>query len=315
MTTDLLRLVAGHDLPSASANKRSILAAFRLAVDLAGPNQAVFFRAVLEGLLRVIETHTLADEELLHLSRYWDSHLGRERVLISERLQALFGVEPPPELVEHVRSCLEVQAWRKPPRARVSQDLLTRLFERAAGHNGRSELRCELCGFHFRPEDLGQPRRDVAEDLEIKLSTYLDPRRKEDPLKPLSTSGDRSLSLTQLTVDHLVPVAGFGWTELSNLRVLCQFCNGGKLSYRRGLEAVAPVVAASLQAVPEDRPHSILRQVAVVAAIASGGQRCGACGRSVADVELTVRLGRQGGSHRCWLVPWNVDAVCYDCAA
>jgi hypothetical protein len=136
----------------------------------------------------------------------------------------------------------------------------------------------------------------------------------EDPLKPALAPGTRSVSLTQLTIDHVIPVAGYGWTDLDNLRLLCQFCNGGKFSYRRALEPLSPSVAASLLGFPQNRPHSVLKQVVVASTIAAAGQRCSQCERKTQDVELTARLRPTGQTRRFWFVPWNLDAKCYDCA-
>jgi 5-methylcytosine-specific restriction endonuclease McrA len=310
----LLELVATQELPSPLEVDEQLLSdALVMATSLAGKRREGFRRALLEGLLRVIEMHVLADDDLMHLSQYWDSYLGRERDIIAQRVQALLGTTPPTRLIEHIRSCLEVQAWKVRDRRSVSVEFQSLLFRRVADLHPRRELRCELCGYHFREEDLGEARRLLVADAELRLAASLDPRRKEDPLKPTVTVGDRAISLTQLTIDHVVPVAGYGWTEIDNLRVICQFCNGGKFSYRRPLEPLAPAVAASLMGFPLNRAHTPLRQVVVASAIAAAGRRCIQCGRTIHDVELTVRLRPAADQHRFWFVPWNVDSKCYDC--
>lgn len=51
--------------------------------------------------------------------------------------------------------------------------------------------------------------------------------RTGDPYKPYYAK-DPSAPMTRATVDHVVPVSGFGSNDLGNLQLLCELCNQGK---------------------------------------------------------------------------------------
>ena len=292
----------------------SALASVRQICEVSG--STAFRRGLLEGLLRTLETYLLSDARLLEVSRYWDSYLGRERDVIRARVKELVGVEPDSHLVEHLRSCVQARTWQNVASgtdARAPQRTVSTLLESIAEAHPRRELRCVSCGYHFREDDMGVDRLELAREFRLSLAPSMDPRRKEDPLKPVLTPGDRPLSLTELTIDHVVPVVGFGSSEFDNLRFLCRFCNGGKLAYRRPLEPLSALVAASLSAFPLSRPHTLLRPLAVASSIAAARGQCEHCSADTRDRELTVQLHSDDVPHRWWLVPWNLHAVCYEC--
>ena len=310
----LLGLIPTLDIPEAVVKDDEVLNAALAAVkricELSG--SVAFRQGLLESLLRILETYLLADAKLLELSRYWDSYLGRERELIRTRVKDLLGVEPTPILVDYLRACAQARTWQFAATTTAPQRTVWMLFQRTAADHPRQELRCASCGYHFREDDMGADRLELVHEFRLVLAASIDPRRKEDPLKPVLTRGEHSRSLTELSIDHIVPVAGFGSSELENLRFLCQFCNGGKLAYRRPLEPLSALVAASLSGFPVNRPHSLLRQLAVTSAIAARG-RCAVCSHHIRNRELTVQLNSNDVPHRWWLVPWTLQIVCYEC--
>jgi 5-methylcytosine-specific restriction endonuclease McrA len=314
----LLALIPALNLPNDTISDDTLLSAAIVLVqqicEVGGSTRVR--RALLEGLVRTVETYLLSDARLLEVSRYWDSYLGREREVIKSRVSELLGVEPNAQLIEHLRACVQARTWQNPTdgtATRPTQRAVSTVFERVAQTHPRHELRCASCGYHFREGDMGTDRLEMTRDFRLALAPSIDPRRKEDPLKAVLTSGDRPRSLTELTIDHVVPLVGFGSSEPENLRFLCQFCNGGKLGYRRPLEPFSALVAASLSGFPLNRPHSLLRQLVVASSIAAAGGRCERCDADVIDRELTVRLHADDVPHRWWLVPWNMVAVCYEC--
>lgn len=297
-----------EDVLEDSTFLHSALATAQQVCELSGSK--AFRRALLEGLLRTVETYLLTDVRLLEISKFWDTYLGRERDMIRARVQELLGTEPGTELIEYLRACVQARTWQNPTTGHIPQRTVLALFERVVEEHPRQELRCASCGYHFREGDMGGERLELIREFRLSLARSMDPRRKEDPLKPVVTSSARSL--TELTIDHVVPVAGFGSSELNNLRFLCQFCNGGKLAYRRPLEPLSALVAGSLSGFPLSRPHSMLRQLTVASSIAALGE-CELCSSGVRERELTVQLHPADIAHRWWLVPWSLQAVCYEC--
>ncbi|MBI4817025.1 MAG: HNH endonuclease [Deltaproteobacteria bacterium] len=161
--------------------------------------------------------------------------------------------------------------------------------------------------------DFGPDRLTLLKDLGATLARDLHPKRILDLLKPHEIQNDkgRRISLTHATVDHIVPEAGFGWTGVDNLVVACQFCNQGRAIYRRDNEAISTVIASSAMACPSWKPHSMPRQIGIVAALLSK-RRCDRCEASADRAELTILLGEERTDLR-WLTPWNAQVLCYDC--
>jgi hypothetical protein len=259
-------------------------------------------------VLRAIEMRLLSDPELRQLALLWEIYIGDSERIISDRVATLTGKQPSREVVLYLKSCIRGHASRYGTKQTIPDAFIQEVLINSVQRHHARQLRCACCGYHFRTEDIGERRRNLIENEDPEYAKTLHPLRIEDELKPWTT-GKRLL--TELTVDHLTPEAGLGWTDVDNLSVLCFFCNAGKSIYRRSTEALSTLVAASLQASPSQRAHSMPRQIAVVAAIASAGQ-CMTCKSSIIDTELTIRLPEETNGVR-WLVPWSCDVVCYDC--
>ncbi len=261
---------------------------------------ATLRRRISQQVLRAVEIGMLADPAVIDIALNPGLYLGRETQVLTERLADVLGTDPPSCLVRHLRSLVLSKA------AGAAQKTSARRFEEDVLRQYRlstDTLRCLDCGYHFVEGDLGQGRLDVVHGLGFVLATEKLARRLRDPWKP---SGMSSLS-----IDHLVPEAGLGPTTPENLRVACQFCNGEKRIYRWPGEAAPRDVAAALLALGESpRGAWAVRATTYVAILDSGG-RCVQCRRSTADAELTARPFAIRG--RAATVPWDMQAVCYDC--
>ncbi len=269
-----------------------------------GPEK--FQTAIVHVLLRLLETYILADDQLLNVARYRELLLGQEDQHIEKRLKALFNVTPPPELVSYVRQCLTGNAALSTTGAKqqVTVPVENAVLQRAVQQHPRHELRCTICGFHFLEADAGS-RLAALRNFGAVFASTPEPGRLDDELKPFT--------YRRLEIDHIVPEEGLGWSDADNLQAACQFCNGGRLIFRRAFEPLSTMVAGALGLYPPSRPHRITRQVVAVARLLISNGTCTTCGISKQDAELTVQLLDQTLSSRLWYVPWNLDVTCYRC--
>lgn len=262
--------------------------------------------SVVHVLVRALETFLLADDKLLNIARYRTAFIGTEEEIIRNRLREILHVDPPASVVTHFRKCLTGSAAASPAKTSPNRETERQVLMSTIAEHPQKQLRCAICGYHFTENDIkGAGRREICEESGGQLADAKHPRRLDDELKPRE--------YTRLELDHVVPELGLGWTEKDNLQVLCQFCNNGRLAFRRSLEPLSTLVAGSLGVFPSGRNHSITRQAASVAAIAQSGGICSNCHKTSNDVELTVRLRTCEEGSRLWFVPWNVEVVCYEC--
>ena len=308
--TELLSLIGSAQLERSSfeSSGKSVDDFIQALWDVPGLDGGNLKFGVVLLLLRALETRLLADNELLAIARYPGRFLGGEDELITSRLQYLLGIAPPKSAVAYFRKCLTGHSAQHGQKASISLPIVERVFERAVAANRKKELRCEVCGYHFRKIDMGKDRQDLVDDLGITLSRALHPKRRDDELKPTHKP-----KLTELQIDHLVPEEGFGWTDPDNLQVTCGFCNGGRLIFRRSYEPVSTMIAGSLSILPEGKEHRFLRQVIIVSQLLEKAGMCEMCGQEVSSEELTVRLKLKSSSSEKWFVPWNLEVVCYSC--
>ena len=262
--------------------------------------------SILHVLLRALETYLLADDQLLNVARFKDLLLGTADEYISRRVAEILGVQPSAEVVTYLRQCLTSRAASdaRGEKVGVIGFVEQHVLERALGEHPRRELRCAVCGYHFLEEDTGS-RTDFLRERGAVFARTREPGRLEDFLKPRA--------YTQLELDHIVPEEGFGWSDADNVQVTCQFCNRGRLIYRRSLEPLSTMIAGSLGAHPPKRSHRMPRQIAMVACLLESDGSCTICNASRANGELTVQLRDNRGGSRVWFLPWNLEAVCYQC--
>jgi hypothetical protein len=252
--------------------------------------------ALVNVIARLIEARLLGDEELREIARYPSVYLADARDLVAERVTAL-GLKAvvSEEDVVYVSRLLTTGAPLQPER--VSDDLVSALF-RNVRLQGVAELRCAICGYHFREADLSESRRFLAEQFGLIYAADFLEGRVRDPLK--------TTYKTALHVDHVVPRIGWGPTRVENLQVLCEFCNIGKLIYRRSLENVSGFAAFGVPPLDGVPPDGAIAQT-VVAALMQEKNGCVTCGATASQRELTVERRRE------WFVPWTLEVRCYDC--
>jgi hypothetical protein len=288
----------------------SMLASINDAIQSHG--KSAVHNSLRETLLRLGETHILANSRMARLIDLWEGIVGSARQRIEGHLLQMLGAPPDPALVSYVFRCLSGSAARRGRglggHMHYFEDVLERL---AAGVRGRP-LRCECCGYHFRQKDLSTEKFRAVVEAGFLLERSLFPGRANDAYKPIQRGGSQSLTLLQL--DHVVPEETLGWADADNLEVLCAFCNQGKLAYRRPLEAISSFAVGALAEVPRGREFSTLKHQIVVSALRSQGGECSVCSRDQREVELTVRpVIRTSDNVLHGFAPWNLRTLCYAC--
>jgi len=263
---------------------------------------------------RCIELSLACDPVLRDLSRFWDMHLGNHRNLIRLRIQELGMAPENDELIEQLVECLGSNTARNGCFDAIDRRVERLVIETYCDRNGTTELRCECCGYHFRSEDVNPRRRAVAEDAGLVLAEFIDPRRLEDDLKPVSREGKDRFFL-QLELDHVVPRLGLGASTKGNLRLLCAFCNLGKTHYKYPGEAIAECISASASLSFGTTASATWIARTAVNAILTHSRSSQLSSANYCSTELTVRFrscNDRDSTGSDWLVPWNLQVLSYE---
>lgn len=265
-------------------------------------------------LFRLLEVGILSHPKILSLSEVWDNILGYADTKIRNELTNILQGDPTEDLVSHVFNCLNGDTVRY-SRAEVDlNNFIDQLFSKVAS-TPSGELRCSICGYHFREKDLiidgSQKRLKKAIRNKVKLTKTLYPGRESDLLKPIEW-GNRKL--TQLTIDHIVPRETLGWSDDNNLECVCSFCNSGKGAHRWSLEPLSSFAIGALSNFPVNRKISHLKAIIIVSTLRSQQGICCLCGKSKKQIEMTVRtIGNIDQNCYQGFSPWNLQTICYEC--
>jgi hypothetical protein len=246
---------------------------------------------------RVILGRLVTDRSLELLRRYPNIYAGESSQRINARLVEL-GITGArkQDLVPKLKGMLSRGMPMKFNGPVVGEGTVRALLSRIAAA-GVEYLRCASCGYHFRRCDMNSSRRKMIDDVGLRLSDAMRTERSGDPIK--------SSSFTQLEVDHIIPRVGLGPSDVSNLQVLCQLCNQGKMIFETGFESLSILAAAaySFNFAMSYKPNRTI----FYACLFVNGRRCNRCGRSSAQQELTIEPLEE------WFTPWTVRVACYDC--
>lgn len=277
-----------------------------------------------EVLIRFLEVSILHDEVMQRIGSLWAT-LGpnRGKNEISDRLSVLTGTPTtslPKSLIDYLAKILGGSAVQRGRREVNYSSHFEEVLKRQLNNSIANCIRCESCGYHFIEADFNRDRRIIAQDLGGVFSANIPLERYSDRWKPAFISKTTSNGtihneyLTKVTLDHRVPEEGFGWSDPDNLAISCRFCNSGKMSYRRPLEALSLFAAGGVSDIPSTRPLSKLMQTTGAAVFEFFGRSCFVCLKTASEVELTIRPDPTGDGHRLRsLAPWNLLSVCYDC--
>lgn len=148
--------------------------AIDLLVRLARHGRPKVYGALFDTLLRAIELSLLGDGALVNVARFWDAYSGRREDIVTQRLTELLGQPPPRALASYVLRCLGSAPARTGRAAGMSDTVMRRVFVNYHARTIRKELRCSVCGYHFRRSDLGVDRLEVADDLGFVFAKVLD---------------------------------------------------------------------------------------------------------------------------------------------
>jgi hypothetical protein len=276
-------------------------------------------------LLRLVEVGLLHDAQILKIGNFWTALGDAAKPRLKKRLEEILGCEEsslPPTLIEYISKVLQGSALQRGRREVDYNDYFRDVLEKHLEEKESRELRCKICGYHFMEADLGHERRRIAYDLDVIFALNVHPLRDAnmDMWKPLRIDkgdGDSTRFLTKLTLDHIVPEEGFGWSEPDNLEIVCQLCNQGKMIYRHPLEAISLFAASGVSDYPENRGWSQLKQSTVAFTFELYDRRCWSCDRNSLFSELTVRrrvLSKGKSTKSEAFAPWNMVCLCYHCS-
>ncbi len=282
--------------------------------------------AINSVLLRLIEVGFLHDTQIQRIGSLWDSLGNNAPIRLRDRISFLTGynkIDIPDSLVNYLSKILSGTSFQKGRREANYNDFFDVLVERNINSNRYKNLICESCGYHFREADLGIQRCTVAKDIGAIFARNAHPLRENnnDLWKPqyIDKKNDPTskIYLTILTIDHIVPEEGLGWSNSDNLQLTCKLCNNGKMAYRRPLEAVSLFAAGGLSDYPEDRPWNMLKQSIVSFTYEYNNRTCSICNNYSSDGELTVRPKKRVTPadirNVLSFAPWNYRAICYSC--
>ena len=161
---------------------------------------------------RLIETAIFCHPALKRLSLRWERYLGKHSDKVTAALECV-GVESPSSaLVSFVCKCLGSYKARVGASDSISIESERLVFQEYASRRCSDELRCEVCGYHFREIDLNSRRAALASEFSLKLADFVDPRREGDPIKPIHREGKDGY-YGKLELDHDVPLAALGWSD------------------------------------------------------------------------------------------------------
>lgn len=269
-----------------------LVSALRTAI---GNAAAYEVETLLKGLVsRLIEMTVLADDSLAEVARYPEVYLADASGMVGERVEEL-GLSSSLSAADLRRIEVTLLNARESGKdAAITYALESTVM---AGEYG-TELRCRLCGYHFRAIDLTADRTKIVSAHGLKLANRHLPQREEDPYK---NPRDAALEM-----DHVTPRLAWGVTRASNIQVLCRFCNQGKLAMVTPGELLPSVMAGSLSGIFGHPPLWLLRQSLVLASWRTNAS-CENCNRTSERVELTIR-----SVNRRWN-PWSCRLLCYDC--
>ena len=132
-------------------------------------------------VLRSVEIALLADPILTDIALNPGLYLGRETLVLENRLATLLNDEPTTVLIRHLRRLVLSRAGELARKASLDP-FDSQVFE--SYRQVSESLRCLDCGYHFTSSDMGAQRLELVQDLRFTLATEVLARRMRDPWKP-----------------------------------------------------------------------------------------------------------------------------------
>ena len=280
------------------------LASVDSTFSMLGPQAGVAIRHV---QAKLIDSYILSNPQIVQISQLWDLYAGKQDSIIEKTLLKIGLSDLSSDYKKILR--LRLEGFRA---RRGIPDLITPVVEREVFEKYKThwsnELRCQLCGYHFREADLTSRRSALCSEFELSLASSIDPLREEDELKPIS-SENRNRYYLQCELDHRIPHSDLGPAISNNIQVLCRFCNQGKLGSNFSYDLLSThATNAILKAYELSTVGHIL--TTVVSRLREGPSYCHFCGPEISHInkkELTTFHTKES-----WFVPWNLLIVCYD---
>lgn len=251
-------------------------------------------------LLRVLEVALASNPRIMSMIRTPRVYLGTEEEEIRRTLAGIFE-DLPDEAVAYLVGLVRSGVAHAPSKTSLNDQ-----FQSLVGrdYSQGSEFRCQICGYHFRPDDLGAYRLDIVMDAGLRLASETLVGRLRDPWKRSTRENQTA------TIDHIIPEGALGSPDMNNLRILCGFCNRVRKITVRYEELLVNRAASALLAVAGRGPWAY--EAATYFVVSWRGQ-CGAsdCTSDSQSAELTA-IPLNGDRRWTGLLPWQLDCRCYD---
>jgi len=255
---------------------------------------------------KTILTKILCLKEIKEIALFWNLYLGRHYEIIKDRLVQVGISNPSDQLVVEIKKRLQSQYARSSKKRSFSAQTDRDVFEKYIKKRG-VQLRCEICGYHFREQDLSPQRLAIAEDYNFRFAYFINENRLNDQYKPFD-DGSGEQKLLKLEIDHEVPVAFLGSYDPENLLILCYFCNRGKYHFTYPAEALPSFLNYTIASEFDRYNDPAYLMTTVVSALRISNGICMATQVSNMEHELTVIKDKRKTGE---IGPWRFIVVSY----
>jgi hypothetical protein len=281
-------------------DKRTIESCINKNKELLKSHNAFISRVHREVILRSLINFVLSTEYFVNLEKLWNS-IGDKRKAIKKGIKKS-SIKDDRDLLTNliyyiVRERTSISSSGSEKKA---EELA---FSEYSSLNGTNDLRCEICGYHFRRADCGS-RLSNIQNCNLRLASLVHPLREEDEFKPLYARDDKSSTLTELEVDHVIPKSLILNKTHSNIQFLCKFCNLAKGASLFPFENISFLLQES------STNLAIRHKVIFYLTMSENNFTCSNTGRDIRECELTI-IRDKSKSHP-FILPNHYRAVSYE---
>lgn len=255
---------------------------------------------------KTVITKILCLKEIKEVALFWNLYLGRHSDIIKERLENIGIKRPTDLLVNEIKKRLQSQYARSSKKRSFTPQTERDVFENYVKKRG-TQLRCEICGYHFREKDLSPQRLAIADEFNFKFAYHINENRLTDKYKPFD-DGSGEQKMLKMEIDHEVPVAFLGSYDPENLLILCFFCNRGKYHYTYPAEPLTSFLNYTIASEYDRNNNPAYLTTTVVSAFRISNGRCMKTNVPNTKDELTVISDKKQSGE---IGPWRFTVVSY----
>jgi len=281
-------------------DKRAIESCLNKNKELLGSHNGLVSRVQREVILRSLINFVLGTEYFVNFEKLWTS-FSDKRKKIKKGFEEL-NIKDDRDLLTNLIYYIlhERTNFSSSGSEKKAEELAFSEYSRL---NGTNDLRCEICGYHFRKSDCGSRLYNI-QNCNLRLATYIHPLREEDEIKPLYAKDDKSSTLTKLEVDHVIPKSLILNKTHSNIQFLCKFCNLAKGASLFPFENISYLLQES------STQSAIRHKVIFYLTISENNFTCSNTGKDIKECELTI-IPDKSKSHS-FTLPEHYTVVSYE---